>query len=225
MHESRIDSLIGRAADGAESASEWSEFCVLAERQPSAWRDLAIQQREARLLSASVDRAVGAADVVELPHVSHPFQGEGVLARVGAETGRERPLHQMRPEPSHPTRWMGWVVAACVVAAWGFSALPRQRGAETAAMNTAGLVPMQTADDALQAYLDRGRADGVVVGEVPSKMLLESRPLDGGGGFEVVFVRQIVERRNVPALIEFSQADEFGRPVAVQLEARRGSSL
>lgn len=225
MNDERIDILIGRTADGAESREEWRELCVLADREPIAWRELACQQRDGRLLTTGLRRVVESADEIPLPELNAHDSRAASHHRVTGADGATRDAMTRRVHHPERRHWLGWVVAASIAAAWGLSLLPLPSERAGVTGNTAGLTPLVSADEALRTYLDRGRADGVVVGEMPSKMLLQSRPLEEGEGFEVVFVRQIVERRSVPALIEFTQVDEFGRPVPNIVHASRGTSL
>jgi hypothetical protein len=50
------------------------------------------------------------------------------------------------------------------------------------------------------------------VGEVPGKMLAESHALPGGKGYEVICVRQVIERTLVPDLYQINGIDERGQP-------------
>ncbi|NUQ68803.1 MAG: hypothetical protein HUU18_11065, partial [Phycisphaerales bacterium] len=92
-------------------------------------------------------------------------------------------------------------------------------------MAVADLVPIRSASDALQEYLDRGRQDGLVIGELPDKVLVQTRPIGNGGGMEVVYLRQIVERTRVDDLYR-TTTDELGNvmglPVRVTPASERG---
>ncbi|MFK7960207.1 MAG: hypothetical protein AB8G96_06745 [Phycisphaerales bacterium] len=87
----------------------------------------------------------------------------------------------------------------------------------TEAVQTAGL----TADDALSLYLDRGRAEGRVVRESPTQVLISSRPSADGKGLEVTYVRQILERMVVPEMYTNAGRNEDGGVRLARLEARR----
>jgi hypothetical protein len=78
----------------------------------------------------------------------------------------------------------------------------------------AGLFPGGSADDAFSEYLDRGQRTGIVVAEVEPRVLLTTRALDSGG-YEVTFVRQVIERREVPTLLRLSGTDEIGQATPV----------
>lgn len=204
MTEHRIDVLISRIVDKTESPAEWMEFRSAAATEPSAWELLAEAQRDNERLSLLARDATSVAERMVLPE---PLEDTSAL-RVGRF---RRPMSAAA----------GWAAAAAILIAWvttGPSGVTRDRGpTQTAGFSTA------SADDAFQAYLDKGRADGIVLGELDTKMLLDSRSLESGA-VEVVFVRQVIERRQVPTLVRFEGVDEAGnaRPVIVK-PALRGS--
>jgi hypothetical protein len=84
-----------------------------------------------------------------------------------------------------------------------------------------GLTPAS----ALQAYLDQGQTTGRVIGELPEKLLIRAEPVtDADGtsitGYNIVYVRQIMERTLVKDLYRFGGADEAGQPRAVRVDLR-----
>lgn len=80
-----------------------------------------------------------------------------------------------------------------------------------------------SASDALDLYLERGRDEGRVVEERPDRVLVGSRPAADGTGYEVLYIRQILERAVVPELFVPTGADEEGRPVMRRLPAQARS--
>jgi hypothetical protein len=81
----------------------------------------------------------------------------------------------------------------------------------------------QTASEAFNEYLAKGKQTGLVVGEVPARVLIEARPMKSGG-YEVTYLRQVLERRRVRELSPLA-TDEFGNmvplpatPVAVPIQ-------
>jgi hypothetical protein len=68
-----------------------------------------------------------------------------------------------------------------------------------------------TADEAFDAYVAKAREEGLVEGEVAPPTLLRSRELTDGRGFEVVIVRQIIERRVSPEIYRVAPMGETGR--------------
>lgn len=195
MSELERDILIARVADGDASGQEWATFRAWAERDASMWRELAEMQREAAALASAVNRAVGAADFVEAP------VGEHMSARL---TERFRMIG----------RWGGWAAAAALVLVWATGWRLPFNGAASGA-GQAALLPTGSPQDALRQYLDRGRQVGTVVGEVPEKVMLDTRPA-ADGQFEVIYIRQIMERAFVDDLFGVG-ADESGRAVPLRL--------
>jgi hypothetical protein len=200
----RRDELIGRVIDGEASERDWSSLRTLAQADPSVWTDLTATQRQHELLSDAVDEVGMLAEGVELP--------EGELMTPAERF--ERRMNGVRA-------WGGWAAAAAILLVW-FTGLPAPmrnaspvRPANPTGTSSAGLVPRgllpATPDEALAQYLDTGREAGRVIGVMPDKRVLESRPLADGSGVEVLFVRQILEREFVPADQVFKVGrDEFG---------------
>lgn len=204
-HNEQLDLLISRIADGEAGRADWDAFGALAERSPGAWRALAQAQRDHASLSLAVGVALHAADRVDLP------------SRAGAVE-----FHRRVPERISPFArmgsWSGWAAAAVIGLAWlsGRSGV----GMNTPPGNAAGLLPVSytinNPEDAVKAYLDVGQKQNLVVGELPQRVVVESRPVQKGGGIEVLYVRQFVERAVVNDLVKFG-ADELNRPVPVRV--------
>lgn len=207
------DLLISRAVDGRSSDSEWASLEAAAETDPLVWRRLAHAHRDQALLVKGVARAVGVAEHVELP------------TRLEAERLDTERLAGGGSSLSGVRAWGGWAAAAVLVLALVLrtnkdvtpvvSQQPVIKPAEAGLLSSA---------DAFRAYLDKGKQEGLVLGEVPDHVLVESRPVENGSGFEVVYVRQVLERARVADLYRFSH-DEAGRalPVRVQGRSAQGS--
>jgi hypothetical protein len=88
-----------------------------------------------------------------------------------------------------------------------------------------GFIPVSTADEAWNAYIAKGRESGAVVGEMPAKVLIESRPNPSGEGYELLYLRQVVERTIVPDLYQYTGQDESGRPTPVRYQPQTGGPL
>ena len=193
----RVDLLVSRIADSEATPEDWSAFNDLGERHPWAWRELARAQRDHAAMCAAVGVALQPADYVILP------------VRVGtngAGFGRASTLRQ----------WGGWAVAACMALVF-FGGI-RPAAPVSPAGNAAGVPTANwTPDDYVKGYVNAGQRSGLVMGELPERMLIESRRLKGDEGFEVVYVRQFVERARVRDLVRFA-ADETGRPMPVRAE-------
>ena len=82
------------------------------------------------------------------------------------------------------------------------------------------MLPIGTAREAFQAYLDKGREEGTVLSTVPRRVLLETRPNPNGDGFELIFIQQVMERDVVPHLFQVQGLDERGRPTLAKYKPR-----
>ena len=213
MNATRAEMLISKMIDGQAGTEDWQEFTALASGTPELWRELAEAQRQQTLLVDAVADATSGATAIELPVLSDAEVAFAPLA----------------PLQHRVAAFVGWAVAAVLaVALWS--------GIQPSA-NTGGPVPVKSNDRApnqpqtaslagfapaelLQAYLDRGKDEGQVLGELPDKVLLETRPNAQGDGYEVLFIRTILERTSVPELYEFGSQDESGRPVLAKYQGR-----
>ncbi len=201
MNEHRDDILISRVIDGDATTGEWDELTALAAADPSVWRNLALSLREDKALIRAVNIDVAVADAIEL---REPGRHPAVRARLGG--------------------WSGWVIAAMLgiaVVTRMLSPAPTESGLE-AVSNRAQFL---SASDLLQAYLDQGRQEDLVIAEVPERVLIETRPVEAGGGYELIYLRQILERTVVPDLYRFYGQDEMGRPTLVRYDGGSGPSM
>lgn len=209
---------IARIIDGEAARAEWLRFMQSADAAPRLWRTLAIGQREARLLGDALSDALWEADAKGVAeHRRGATAHRSLQAASGSATNAtERPSAGAFSSDSTRLGFgarLGWAMAACIAGAWIVSAgrTPQEplQGQSPTIQQATFLSPHQ----ALEAYLSLGRESGAVVGELPGKPIIERRILDDGQGYEVVFVRQIVERSRVEALFSFEGSDEFGEPV------------
>lgn len=214
MNEHRDDILISRVIDGDATAGEWDELTALAAADPSVWRNLALSLREDKVLTRAMNMDVAVADSIEMPgtgerpaaliELREPGRHPAVLARLGG--------------------WSGWGIAAVLaiaVVTGMLSPTPIDPGLETGS-NKAQIL---SAADLLQAYLDQGRQEDLVIAEVPERVLIETRPVEAGGGYELLYLRQILERTVVPDLYRFYGQDEMGRPTLVRYDGGSGPSM
>lgn len=196
------DILISRVIDGEATPEDWSALKALAERDPSVWRDLAGLQQDHAELSGAIAEAVMTADAVEAP-----------LELMGGIAERGRALRT----------WGGWAAAAALGLAWivnGPRAQERVEPMGRANLSPFGLGKDSKPEDFFDAYLQSGRATGKVVGEVGEPVLIETIPQESGG-YEVRYLRQVLERRVVPQVYEVSVGyDERGTPVPTMVPAR-----
>lgn len=231
--------MLNRVVDGEDAPGEWQSFTLAADRAPTLWRELAVHQREARLLDGALGRRVrdaGIAVAFEPTANTREMQSTGEFAR------GPRPMHFASPRSALRFGWTGWALAACLAGAWvvsnsisfpdrgarldrGLGHAAGADGSRAAGTGSGDIVRASLSpDEALRAYLDLGRESGSVVGELPGKPVIERRAAEDGNGFDVVYVRQIIERRRVPTLYEFGQSDEFGRAVAAPIPVRTGTA-
>jgi hypothetical protein len=196
------DVLISRVVDGESGSGDWAQFRALAEQDPTLWRELAETQREHLDLCAAVASAIKCADDVEAP--AHDEMSRRFSERIRLVGS-----------------WGGWAAAAAIILVWatgGPAGMLDRNQPQT--MGNASLSPINplksyTPSEAYHAYLDKGREQGLVVGEVPT-VLLEARPVKAGGGYELIYLRQVMERRMVKELNGVAY-DEFGRPAPVPI--------
>lgn len=225
-----LDLLVSRVVDGAAGRLEWMSIERLAAGDPGVWKHIALAQRDHMELSAAVAGASARAERVELP---------------GHEPLRLADHREGHPGIRRAGTWLGWAAAA-VLAVGFFRGMPGVDRAGPGA-NTASILPtpvsagstdlaslVSSPAEALDLYLTRGQQTGQVVGELPEKVLLEARPMlvasPAGsetatqGGYEVYYLRQIVERATVPSLYQFSRDDTGQVAVPVRLPIGRGSA-
>lgn len=210
MLDDRASVLLARVVDGEATREQWDELARLADADPRLWRTLAHYQRDAATLTAQVGTILAMADRVEAP--------------VG-QVARERATEQVRGRSRMAATWGGWAAAAAVVL--GAVLAPKLGLLPTVGPavgpQTAGVPALSTPSELFNAYLDSGKKQGIVVGEVPTRVLLDQKPLDTGG-YEVTYLRQIVEKIQVPQLYQVGR-DELGNEVPVRLEVpQTGSS-
>lgn len=202
------DLLISKVVDHTAAPADWAALERAAAADPSLWRDLACAQREHALLAREVAARLARAESVALP--------------APAPLAPREPRIAVRP-PTRRNPWTGWLAAACLALAaamgWLRPAMNTLPDTPGAGVRTAGWA-VNNPDEAVEAYLTLGREQDRVLGELPQRVLIESRPLDGGNRFEVVYIRRFLERAKVDDLVRFTGAeDEAGRPVAVPVKA------
>lgn len=212
MTDDRKDTLISRIIDGDATAAEWDELSASARLEPALWQRLAATMRDGAAFTRALRASVAAADGIDLP-----------ADRATA------PARAAAPSPHGPTwvlraaAWCGWAAAAAIAIAWTAS-LPALAPTTTTRpvplLQTAGIFDGAAASDLYNAYLRNGQREQRVVGEIPERVLVDTRPAPGGEGYEVLYLRQILERAVVPDLYEFSAQDEAGRPALVRYEGR-----
>ena len=164
-------------------------------------------------------RARGANDPGVLEELALWQADELRLARAARE------LHAMADRVEAPraatrvARWsaLGWAVAAVLAIAWSMQALlPRQSEPRA---SIAGIAPeFSSSDEAFDAYVAKAREEGLVSGDIAPPTLLRSRELVDGSGFEVIIIRQVIERRISPEIYRVAPMGETGqlRPIVIR---------
>lgn len=185
-----LDLLLSRAVAGDRSALD--EIRARGTKDPAVLDELALWQADELRLARVARDLHGTADRVEAP------QARSLTRRWSA---------------------LGWAVAAILAIAWSLQAfLPRP--ADTRA-NVAGIAPgFSSSDAAFDAYLAKAREEGVLSGDVAPPTLLRSRELGDGRGFEVVIIRQVIERRVSPEMYRVAPMGETGQLRSVLIRPR-----
>ncbi|MBO6512343.1 MAG: hypothetical protein JJ974_00070 [Phycisphaerales bacterium] len=197
------DLLISRVIDGSATPEDWSSFRILAANDAEVWTDLSDAQREHEALSEVMHMASSIADGVELPG------------------GSGSPL-VFESRVTTTARWGGWAIAAVLLLGWftGTISMNTSNGLNrgTGGPATAGMIPLRQADtdQAFDQYLQAGQNSGKVVGEMPNQIVVETKPLENGT-IEVIYLRQIVERRVLEKAYR-ETVDEFGKPAVVPVD-------
>jgi hypothetical protein len=203
MNECSGDIIINRLVSGEARDHDWREFAALAQSDPSLWNRIADVQRDQSRLAEAVRQAVACADAVELPGSAPRATGGRLWSQAAA--------------------WSGWAVAASLAIA---VTLFLQSTPSIPVPQGGGVAPVElTLDDALRAYKDLGSRSGQVIGELPDKVLIDTRPASSGEGYELLYLRQFLERVHVPDLYEFAALDEQGRPTLVRHQQRPSGSF
>ncbi|MFM7134321.1 MAG: hypothetical protein ACKO0W_08395 [Planctomycetota bacterium] len=193
------DLLLSRAVAGDARALD--EIRARGAGDPALLEELALWQADELRLSRAVGALHAAAERVKTPR-----QGQS-----GSEVFRTR------------RAGLGWAVAAVLAVGWLLSsALPAPNEAP-ANIAGVGAPAFDSSDAAFDAYLAKAREEGVVVGDVEPPTLVGSRELGDGGGFEIVIVRQVYERRRAPEIYRIAPTDETGRARPIVIRPRTES--
>ncbi len=249
-NEQREELLIARVAGGEASPDDWDALFDAGPGEDTLWRRLAESQRDQAQLAALLARADEVAERIVVP-ADAATGAPAVRARHARS--RDIVRGGLRGHWGGWRAWTGWAVAAALVAAWSLSITvggsrsarpaPTERSARPLVASTGGadgghkvsgaretgpvkapvpVTPVST-QQAFRQYLERGQAEGTVLGVMPRRVILETRPNPDGRGYELIYLQQIMERTVVPDLYQLEGLDERGRPGLVRYEqpARR----
>ncbi|MCZ6837272.1 MAG: hypothetical protein O7G85_15965 [Planctomycetota bacterium] len=186
MNDERAEQLISKVIDGQATDADWSELSAQAAQTPELWRDLAESQRHQQVLSLAINEAVSVVGKIEAPT-------DRIDSLVADEARNRR---------TSARAWSGWAVAAVVAIAAFFNQYGMRAQLGQMNSNPSVLSAGWSADEAFDAYLDQGRKEGKVVGEMPSKVIVSTRENPDGEGYEIICLQQIVIREIVPDLLE-----------------------
>ena len=180
------DVLVTRIIDARAADADWTALRDLASKDPAIWNELQEATRQAKALERALEPVAAAAERVAMPTLSVDIASPPVvIGRIGMGGARST---------------LGWLVAALVALGWGAQWLAPGTGTPNASNEANMLAPLtRSADAALNEYLDLGKKSGRVVAEMPERVVLESRPAPDGNGYEVLYVRQVLERATVSA--------------------------
>ncbi|MEL6798005.1 MAG: hypothetical protein AAFO89_14440 [Planctomycetota bacterium] len=188
--QDRRDILVARVVDGEATSEDWRELRTIAASDQSIWAEIAEQQDLKRELDVAVEDAVSVAERVALPMHEHASVAPNSRIKLALTAG-------------------GWLAAACVGIAWIVGMTPQQTltpATSGAPQNIAMPNPINTAAEALAKYLELGQASGEVLGEMPSSVVIQRTP-NPEGGYDVIYLRQIVEKTTVDGVYEAATDD------------------
>jgi len=186
--------LIDRFADGDFAADDVVELGALLALDPEARaRFDSVMSRE-RSANDMLGRAAASAE-----NAATRIEPSKLLRSL--ENKPERPTVAVRPW--RIGTYTGWAAAIAIAAIATLAARPP-------------LAPRADGnpDTLLTRYLAEGAAQGRVVGELP-QVTLKVSPADGGQGYDVLFVRRLLERTTVEDVYRLG-LDEHGHPTFVQ---------
>lgn len=191
-----LDVLISRVIDGEATPEDWAWLKRLASVDAGVWRAVAEAQMVHASLARSVDHATARAAMVDAP------VDEGTR-------------FAMRRRVRLFSSWGGWALAAALLLAIGLGPrLPmfaptggNADGTVLAGAPGSGLFSPATPDEALQKYIELGAKSGTVLQHVPQHTVLRVSELPGGRGYEVVYLRQLIERQVLREFYGVGQTD------------------
>lgn len=229
--------LVDRLVTGDAGLDDWNAWRAIAADDPDAWRRLAEAQRDANALGELVEGAEAVAARVALPWDTagrRPAVNDGgttTAAGFGFALAGTPSEEDARRSRSRLREALGWLAAAAAIA---FAVASGRGGVVTGGTpnarpndDGASVQPVAYADagEALASYLELGRDEGTVVRELPQRVLIDSRPAQEGEGYEVLYLRQILERQVVPELYRPVGVDEFGNATLEPFDPRPADAL
>jgi len=192
-----MDRLISRIVDQEATDADWRALHAMADSEPTIWRELAKAQRDQAELGAQVEAALACAERVDVPSHEHFSQSMTERLRV-------------------VTTWSGWVAAALVMLAWtgaidiGLFDAPQSDGTQTGTI----VRPFAQAEpeEGLDYFISEGRKQGIVVGMMPQRYVLDVVTDEGGGATKTVYYGRLIVQKETVDTLYMHPTDELGRP-------------
>ena len=202
--------MISRVLDADAGAAEWAELELMAENDPTLWRDLGDSFRAEVAIRNASEGLLSGAEQVQLPATN--------------------------VEPAPRTLWSrttfagaGWLAALILLCVWlqtpssdvSTSPTGTQLGDGVATSRLqATPIEYSTAADALANYRTLGMEEGRLINELPM-MLVDTKPINSENDqIEVFYLRRFLERTTIDQMYELGTRDD-GAPVAVTVNYRK----
>ena len=170
--ELEAERLLERIVDSEASSEDRARFELLADRESLLWRTLALRQQEMAVLAESVAQRIEGAEQIDLS------------------------LGDERRRINLPVTLSGWAAVVILGLWWGLLGGGGGEGGRDvdgllpAANSGAGALAL-TAQEYFRKYLEAGRREGLVIGEL-DPILLQTEPMSDGR-HRIRFVRRIEE--------------------------------
>lgn len=204
------DVVFSRLLDGRGRAADWQRLreATAGDAGNAAWDRLIGNAGDQDLLGEAVGLAGDRAGDTDL----HRAMNEALPVTLPLPSAQGR-----RADRAVRAARLGWLVAACM--ALGLVSLSlRPNGGGGVGTQGANLAPFSlenlSSNDLMNGYKARAAKEGTLVGELPQRVVIETRPSADGKGYEVLYMRQFIERAIVDDLYKLG-TDETGRPVMV----------
>ncbi len=197
------DVVISRVLEGRGRAADWQRLREVTNQDDGAWDRL--------IGSASDQDALGEAVALAGDRAETVAAGGSNGAMVFPSVQGRRADRAVRAAR------LGWLMAACMALGLVSVSLRTGGGGGAGVQNTgtAGFsLDSLSSSDLMNGYKVRAAQEGTLVGELPQRVVIETRPSADGKGYEVLYMRQFIERAIVDDLYKLG-TDETGRAVMV----------
>jgi hypothetical protein len=204
------DVVFSRLLDGRGRAADWQRLreATAGDGGNAAWDRIIGNAGDQDVLGEVVGLAGDRAGETDL----HRAMNETLPVTLAVPSAQGR-----RTDRAVRAARLGWLVAACMALGLVSVSL-RPSGGGGGATQGANLAPFSlenlSSSDLMNGYKARAAKEGTLVGELPQRVVIETRPSADGKGYEVLYMRQFIERAIVDDLYKLG-TDETGRPVMV----------